>query len=124
MEFWLTLSVLLGITAITMLPGQALHDHVILLPGIFLLALRREVWSSNWIFKALLVLGTVVLLWPWIAACGLIALRPLLTQQQFYSKAVFALPLRTAAAFPFVVLGLLTLALRHTQTDTSGALGR
>ncbi len=122
-EFWLTLSVLLGITTITMLPGQALHDHVILLPGIFLLALRRSIWSLSWIFKALLGMGTVVLLWPWIAACGLIALRPLLTHQHFYSKAIFALPLRTAAAFPFIVLGLLALALIRDQTENgSGTL--
>jgi len=115
MEFWLTLSVLLGITTITLLPGQALHDHIILLPGIFLLARRREARSSTMVFKALLAVGFAVLLWPWVAAISLIALRPLLTHQQFYSKAIFALPLRTAAAFPFVVLGLLALALRRTQ---------
>jgi len=122
-QFWLTLSILLGITTITLLPGQALHDHVILLPGIFLVALRREEWSSSWIFKMLLAIGTAALVWPWIAAFSLIVLRPLLTHQQFYSKAIFALPLRTAAAFPFVVLGLLALALRRQETTnmTSGS---
>ncbi|MFZ0290427.1 MAG: hypothetical protein WAL65_15255, partial [Candidatus Sulfotelmatobacter sp.] len=52
------------------------------------------------------------LLWPWVASLGLIALRPFLRPEQFYSKAVFVLPLRTAAPFPFVVLGLLAIALR------------
>lgn len=113
MAFWATLSVLLGITTVTLLPGQALHDHVILLPGVFLLAVGRKAWTTSWIPKALLVVGVAVLLWPWVAACALIVLRPLLTHDQFYSKAVFALPLRTAAAFPFVVLGLLALAMRH-----------
>ncbi|MGB7822643.1 MAG: hypothetical protein WBL22_10675, partial [Candidatus Sulfotelmatobacter sp.] len=113
-EFWLTLSLLLAITAITLLPGQAVHDHVILLPGIFLLASRKEPQYSSPIFRALLAVGTAVLLWPWVASLGLIALRPFLRPEQFYSKAVFVLPLRTAAPFPFVVLGLLAIALRAT----------
>jgi hypothetical protein len=117
-KFWLTLSMLLGITTITLLPGQAIHDDVILLPGIFLIASRHDVWTSSWIPKLLLALGVAVLLWPSVAACGLIVLRPLLTQGQFYSKAVFALPLRTAAAFPFVVLGLLALAMRHAPAGS------
>ena len=111
-RFWVTLSLLLCITGVTLLPGQAVHDHVILLPGIFLLSGRWREMSSSWIQKILLATAAAILLWPWIASAGLIALRPLLSHQQFYSKAVFALPLRTAAAFPFVVLGLLALALR------------
>jgi hypothetical protein len=109
-EFWLTLSLLLAITTITILPGQSVFDHVILLPGIFLLASRKQPGGSSPIFRALLVVGMAVLLWPWVAALGLIGLRPFLSPERFYSQAVFALPLRTAAAFPFVVLGLLALA--------------
>ena len=105
-EFWLTLSLLLAITTITILPGQSVFDHVILLPGIFLLASRKQPGRSSPIFRALLVVGLAVLLWPWVAALGLIGLRPFLSPEQFYSEAVFALPLRTAAAFPFVVLGI------------------
>ena len=116
-QFWLTLSFLLSVTSVTLLPGQAIHDQVILLPGIFLLAYRWEEWSSSWIRKALLAAGVGIVLWPWIAAFSLIVLRPLLTQQQFSSKAVFALPLRTAATFPFVVLGALALALRPARNS-------
>ena len=72
---------------------------------------RKQPEGSSPIFRALLVVGVAVLLWPWVAALGLIVLRPFLSPKQFYSEAVFALPLRTAAAFPFVVLGLLALAL-------------
>jgi len=117
-EFWLTLSVLLSITTITLLPGQAVHDQVILLPGIFLLARERQQASHNWIEKMLYVITTALVLWPWFAALAVIALRPLLTHEQFYSKLVFALPLRTAAVFPFVVLALLGLAYRR-QTATA-----
>src|SRR5271169_3317975 len=41
-EFWLTLSTLLALTTITLVPGQSVCDHAILLPGIFLLACRNE----------------------------------------------------------------------------------
>jgi hypothetical protein len=113
-EFWLTLSILLAITTITVLPGQSVCDHIILLPGIFLLASRNQLQHASPISRVLLALGVVVLLWPWVASLGLIALRPFLSPELFNSKAVFVLPLRTAAAFPFVVLGLLALAFRAT----------
>jgi hypothetical protein len=112
-EFWLTLTLLLALTTITLLPGQAVHDQVILLPGILLLACRKESVYHSPIFRSLLIIATGMLLWPWLAALGLIAFRPFVSEQQFYSKAVFALPLRTAAAFPFVILGLLSLAMRR-----------
>ncbi len=114
-EFWLTLSLLLAITTVALLPGQSLCDQVILLPGILLLACRGEGQSLSPVFRALLAIGISVLLWPYFAAFGLIALRPFLSPELFASKAIFVLPLRTAAGFPFVVLGLLTIAMRGTM---------
>jgi hypothetical protein len=111
-QFWLTLSLSLGITTIALLPGQAVYDHVILLPGIFLLASRKQPEPSGPIFRTLLAIGIAVLLWPWLSALSLLLLRPLLPAEIFYSKAVFVLPLRTAAVFPFVVLAPLILTLR------------
>jgi Glycosyltransferase family 87 len=125
-EFWLSLSALLALTTITLLPGQSVCDHVILLPGIFLLACRNESHNSTRTFRALFGIGAAVLLWPWLAAVGLVVLRPFLRPELFYSKALFALPLRTAAAFPFVVLGLLALALRGARAarETTGLPAR
>jgi len=114
-EFWVTLSTLLALTTITLLPGQSVCDHVILLPGIFLLACRKNLHKSSVIFRALFALGGAALLWPWLAAAVLIVLHPFLLPELFYSKAIFVLPLRTAAAFPFVVLGLLALAFRSSR---------
>ena len=116
-EFSTTLSLLLAITVITLLPGQAVYDHVILLPGILLLARRWRMFSSSPILKALLATGTAILLWPWLASLIVILLRPLLTDDQFYSTPVLSLPIRTAAVFPFVVLGLLSLAARRESTE-------
>jgi hypothetical protein len=111
-KFWLTLSFLLALTTITVIAGQSLCDHVILLPGILLLARSEQERRSSRIFRALLAIGVGLLLWPWFAALGLAVLRPLLSPDFLYSKAVFILPIRTASTFPFMVVILLALALR------------
>jgi Glycosyltransferase family 87 len=108
-EFWLTSALLLSITTITLLPGQAVHDQVILLPGIFLIANTWRSLAANRNGRKILILGAAVGVWPWLAAMGLLALRPMLSNPTFYSKLIFALPLRTAAVFPFLVLVLLVL---------------
>ncbi len=113
-EFWLALSSVLCITAVTLLPSQGFQDHVILLPGIFLVSYRWRELPSTRTYRALLTIGAAVLLWPSLAAFSLIVLRPVLAGHVFYSKAVFALPLRTAAVLPFVLLGVLALSLRPT----------
>ncbi len=112
-KFWLTLTFLLALTTITVIAGQSLCDHVILLPGILLLAQREHARRSNRMFRTLLAIGVGLLLWPWAAALGLVILRPFLRPEFFYSKAVFILPVRTASTFPFIVVILLALALRQ-----------
>jgi Glycosyltransferase family 87 len=112
-EFWITLTLLLSITTITILPGQAIYDHLILLPGILLLVrYRSEFHHAGRAPRTLLAIGTLVLFWPWIAAFALILLRPFLAPGDFHSTAVLSLPLRTAASLPFAVLALLAWTLR------------
>jgi Glycosyltransferase family 87 len=112
-NFWLTLSLLLAITSVSLLPGQAIYDHVILFPGIiFLLQHWQNLRSSKRVPRMLPIVGAIVFFWPWIAAFGLVVARSWLAPQQFYSNAFFALPIRTAASFPFVVLILLAFSIR------------
>ncbi len=107
-RFWFTLSVVLAITTITLLPGQAIYDHIILIPGILLiLRYSRELAKAGRIGRALLLAGGLVLAWPWISAFVLLVIRPWLSSQTFYAVPVFALPMRTAASLPFAVLVLL-----------------
>ena len=111
--FCITLSLLLAITTITILAGQAVYDHLILLPGILLLARSwRELCNAGTVPRILVPLGALVLFWPWISAFALIILRPLIAPAIFDSTPVFALPIRTAASLPFAVLALLAWALR------------
>jgi hypothetical protein len=111
--FWITLTLILSVTIITILPGQAIYDHLILLPGILLLVrYRNEILDAGRVSRTLLAIGALVLFWPWIAAFGLILLRPWLAHGDFHSTAVLSLPIRTAASLPFAVLALLALTLR------------
>ena len=108
LAFWLTLSTLLAITTITVLQGLAIYDHIILLPGILLLIQhRRALLRTDLVPRVLAIVGLLVLLWPWIAAFVLIALRPLMPSAMSTSTLLFSLPIRTAASLPFAVLALL-----------------
>ncbi len=117
MEFWLTLTLLMAITTVVILSGQAVYDHILLLPAVLLLASRWKELNANRVAKALLVVGTLVLFWPWLAACGLVLLRPLLSRTIFFSKTVFLLPLYFAVGLPFAVLAPLALALRERKVQ-------
>jgi Glycosyltransferase family 87 len=112
-EFWLTLSLLLAITSVTLLPGQAIYDHVILFPGVLLLLQGWRDANVRGSFRRLQIIGAAILFWPWLTAFALIVARPWLRPEIFYSTTLFALPLRTAASFPFAVLALLAVTLRN-----------
>ena len=104
--FWRALTLLLAITTAVILPGQAVYDHVILVPAILLLARHRiELRRACPAPRALVAVGALVLFWPWMAAAALLTLRPMLTQEAF--RPLLSLPIRTAASLPFVVLALL-----------------
>lgn len=107
-RFWFAFSALLAITTITLLPGQAVYDHIILIPGILLLLRdHRALASAGWIGRALLLIGGVVLAWPWLSAFVLLVIRGWMSADTFYAVPVFALPIRTAASLPFAILVLL-----------------
>lgn len=116
LHFWLAISLLLAITSVTLLPGQAVYDHIILLPGILLLLQRwPDFFPRRRVGFALQGLGAIALFWPSVAAFGLILTRSWLAPGHLYSAGILALPIRTAASFPFVVLALLALAARNAS---------
>lgn len=107
-RFWLTLSLLLSTTTVILLPGQAVYDHLILVPAIlFLVRYRDRLRQSGLASQILLAIGGVFLFWPWITAFALIVLRPIMPSSVFDSTAIFAIPIRNAASLPFAVLALL-----------------
>ncbi len=116
--FWLTLSLLLAVTAVAILPGQAIYDHVVLFPGIFLVIKNRDRFlNGGKIPRALLLAGSLILFWPWISATGLLIIHRWLAPAVFGSTAIFVLPIRTAASLPFVALALLASLWRFTRAS-------
>jgi len=119
-KFWLTLTTLLAITTITILQGLAVYDHLILIPAILLLFRRRNIaLGTTRIPRVLAVVGILILLWPWMSAFALIALRPFFAASTFNSTAIFSLPVRTAASLPFVVLALLAFLWKFSLESNS-----
>jgi hypothetical protein len=108
-QFALTVSLLLAVTTIALLAGHAVYDHVVLLPGILLIALSwRGFAKSSRLFRVLLAVTALAVFWQWIFAPLVIALRPILSRQLFDSVAL-TLPIRTAGSIPFGVFALLGL---------------
>jgi glycosyl transferase family 87 len=107
-EFMLTVSLLLALTSITLLPGQAVYDHVILLPGILLTAWTwRRVTASSRAFAVVLAAGALALFWQWIVAIPLLVVRYFLTPAKFFSAGVLLLPFHAAASVPLGVAAVL-----------------
>jgi hypothetical protein len=114
-DFALTISLLLALTTITLLPGHAVYDHVLLLPGVILIALSwRRFAASSRLFRVVLGASALTLFWQWILAPVVIAMRTILSAQLFTS-AVLTLPIRTAGAIPFGICALLGLMLRQAM---------
>jgi hypothetical protein len=119
LAFWMTLSIIVTITVIVVVPGQAVYDHLILLPGILLLAdHRKEIRKLSHASSLLLQIGTLVLFWPWIAAFALATMRLFVSSSAFDSPVVFSLPIRAAAPLPFVVAALLVWMLRNSVRNS------
>lgn len=101
--FALTVSMLLALTAITILPGQAVHDHVMLLPGIFLIALTWRSWfRTSRTLTVIVAAGALALFWQWMIGPFLVILKCLLPAQ-FFTNSVIVLPFHAAASVPLAV---------------------
>jgi hypothetical protein len=117
-DFRFALAFLLAITSVVLLPGQAVYDHVILLPGLFLLLkLRHRLLSAAPAFRLLAGLGIVMLFWPWAAAFALVVTRMFTSS---ISDGALTLPIRTAASLPFAVLALVAWAWRIISSNNRG----
>jgi hypothetical protein len=120
-EFALTISLLLAVTVITLLPGHAVYDHIVLLPGVIVIAVYwRGFAASSHLFRVVLGVSALALFWQWILAPVVIATRAILSPQLFLAI-VLTLPIRTAGSIPFGVLALLALMLQKvTRTGYRG----
>lgn len=117
-QFWLTLSLLLSVTTVILLPGQAVYDHLILIPALLVIWRERQpLLHSGPVPRLLLAVAAIVFLWPWMAALAFVLVRPFVSQAIVDSPALMALPIRTAASLPFAVLVLLVLNWRINRRE-------
>jgi len=121
-SFLLTISLLLSLTSITMLPGQAVYDHIILLPGILvILSTWRDVVLASRAFAIVLAAAALALFWQWMVVIPLLVSRYFLSPAQFFSAAVFLLPLRAAASVPMAVAAVLGYTMRKVMREKGAA---
>jgi hypothetical protein len=112
--FALTVSLLLAITSITLLPGQAVYDHVILLPGILLIVWKcRPIAASSRPFTVVLAAAALAVFWQWIAAIPLLALQHFLSPAQFFGSGLYLLPFHAAVSVPLAVAAVLGYMMRE-----------
>lgn len=108
-EFLLTVSALLAITDVTLLPGHAVYDHIVLLPGVIVIGLTWRDYMASLPFRVILAVTALALVWQWITAPIVIAARPVVSPTFF--PTLLTLPIRTAASIPFGISALLALML-------------
>lgn len=109
-DFRLTTSLLLALTTVAVVPGHAVYDHVVLLPGIILIASCWRDFAPSKPFRLTLAAATLALFWQWICAPVVVALWPLVSREPA-STFLLTIPIRTAASIPFGICALLGLML-------------
>lgn len=100
------LALVLAVTLV-IVPSFAPYNQVLLLPAVFLIvASWRKLWVRSRLTRMMCVATLVVVVWPWLASCGLMLASLFLPAGTVQSA--WAAPLYTSLGIPLVVLGLLT----------------
>jgi len=87
-------------------PTFSLYNQVFLLPAILLFARdRRTIWEGNFISRALLIIVTVLLAWPWLSTTTLGALSFVLPRETV--ERAWSVPLWTVPQMPAAVAALM-----------------
>ena len=105
--FQATFALVLAAAVLALSMGDAVYDHILLLPTVLLIAkFWRTIAFRSVRLRVLLILGALALGWQWISACGVI-LAGLLSSERAHSGFLVMLPLRMAAPLPFILVALL-----------------
>jgi hypothetical protein len=109
--FSMGLALALTTTALTILHGDAIYDHEILLPAVLLVFMSwRTLLRRGPAVRVILAMTGLALCWQWIAASA-VSFAALLLGRASVRQSDFALqlPLRASASFPFALVALLGL---------------
>ncbi|MCU1297956.1 MAG: putative rane protein [Acidobacteriaceae bacterium] len=109
--FSLGIAGVLAGTVLIALPGDALYDHLLLLPVLLLTwDLRKWFWRHGSLSRALLGLSAGLVTWQWIVASALSVIAVVLHQSREISNTALELPEWPILLLPFILFALLTLA--------------
>ena len=93
------------VVTLVIVPSFAPYNQVLLLPAVFLIATSwKELWGRNRLTRLACGLAVVIVFWPWLASCGLMAASLFLPANSV--QRAWTLPLYTSLGIPLVVLGL------------------
>jgi len=107
--FLLNISLLLALSSIMLLPGQAVYDHIVLLPGILVMATSWRRLASSKFFAVFLAGGALALFWQWVAVLPLLVFRYF--SAQLFGRSLLMLPLDAASFVPLAVSAVLAYAM-------------
>lgn len=103
-EFQYSLGLVLA-TTLTVIPMFAPYNQLLLIPVLMLIVRAiRDLWTKSAISRGLTAIAALTILWPWIAAAGLV-LANLFLPRTSVLKA-WTLPILTSLAIPITVLAL------------------
>ncbi len=105
--FVMILALVLAVTLV-IIPTFAPYNQVILLPAVFLIVDSwKELWRRDRLTRGACVVALAVVVWPWLAAAGLM-LASIFLPAESVQKA-WAVPLYTSLGIPLAILGLLAI---------------
>jgi hypothetical protein len=113
------LALVLAVTLV-IVPTFAPYNQILLLPSVFLIAASwKELWRRNRLARLACGFAVLIVLWPWLASCGLMAASLFLPASSV--QGAWTLPLYTSLGIPLVVLGLLTVCvIDHLKPQCRG----
>jgi hypothetical protein len=102
-----TMFSLVLVVTLVIVPSFAPYNQVLLLPAVLLIATSwKELWGRNRLARLAGGLAVLIVFWPWLASCGLMAGSLFLPASSV--QRAWTLPLYTSLGIPLVVLGLFT----------------
>jgi hypothetical protein len=102
-----TMFSLVLLVTLVIIPSFAPYNQVLLLPAVFLIAISwKELWGRNRLTRLACGLAGLIVFWPWLASCGMMAASLFLPANSV--QRAWTLPLYTSLGIPLVVLGLFT----------------
>ena len=98
------LALILAVTLV-IVPTFAPYNQILLLPAVFRIAVSwEELWGRNRLTRTTCGLAALIVFWPWLASCGLMAASLFLPASSLLRT--WTVPLYTSLGIPLVVLGL------------------